>query len=267
MSEHEHELTRALETAVQAAHVAGEILLERRGKVTVEHKDGFRDLVTEADRIAEEAVNEVLLGAFPEYGIVGEETGETAGSERYRWFVDPLDGTTNYAQGLPLFATSIALEKDGELLVGVIHIPVLNETYTAVRGQGAACNGVPLRVSSEKNLENSLLVTGFPFDLAPGRPNNLDHMSALAPRTRGVRMLGTAAINMVYVATGMFEAYWQLSNAPWDVAAGAVIIEEAGGKVTDMDGSKLDLMKPRLLASNGHVHDALLGVFREGQIE
>lgn len=267
MSEQDHDLTRELAAAVRAAKIAGEILLDRRGKVTVERKGGHRDLVTEADRMAEEAVNEVLLGAFPEYGIVGEETGETIGSDGHRWFVDPLDGTTNYAQGLPLFATSIALEKDGELLVGVIHLPVLGETYTAVRGRGAWCNGHPLHVSSEDKLENALLVTGFPYDMAPGRPDNMDHILALVPQSRGVRLLGAAAIDLVYVAAGMFEAYWDLNNAPWDVAAGVLLVEEAGGKVTDMNGGPLDLFNPRMLASNGRLHDRLLGVFGEGKID
>lgn len=267
MSAHEHDTAHFLATAVRAARLAGDVLVERRGKVSVEFKGHHRDLVTEADRLAEEAVRDVLLSAFPDHGIVGEESGETAGDSEYRWFVDPLDGTTNYAQGLPLFATSIALERNGELLVGVIHAPVLGETYTAVRGRGAWRNGEPLRVSEEKQLENGLLVTGFPYDMSPGQPDNADHILTLVPRTRGVRLLGTAAIDLAYVASGLFEAYWDLTNAPWDVAAGVLLVEEAGGKVTDMTGGEFDLMRARLLASNGHLHDELLGVFREGRID
>lgn len=258
---------RHLSTAVRAAKIAGEILVERRGTVTVQLKENFKDLVTEADRLAEEAVNEVLLSAFPSHGIVGEETGETRGNDGYRWFVDPLDGTTNYAHGLPLFGTSIALEKDGELLVGVVHLPVLGDTYTAVKGRGAWRNGMPLQVSSTDRLENSLLVTGFPYDLSPGRPTNFDHMGALIRRTRGVRLLGSAAIDLLYVASGAFEAYWDLSNAPWDVAAGVLLVQEAGGTVTDMNGGELDLMNPRVLASNGHLHEQLLAVLREGRVD
>src|SRR5690606_2788884 len=267
MLEENHGLARELAAAVRAAKIAGDILLERRGSVTVELKSGHRDLVTEADRLAEEAVNNVLRRAFPAYGIVGEETGVTAGTDGHRWFVDPLDGTTNYAQGLPLFATPIALEKDGELLVGVVHLPVLDETYTAVRGRGAWKNGVPLHVSSADKLENALLVSGYPNDMSPGRPTNADHMTTLAAQSRGVRLLGAAAIDLVYVASGVFEAYWDLDNSPWDVAAGVLLVQEAGGKVTDMNGGELDLMKPRLLASNGHLHEQLLGVFREGRID
>lgn len=267
MPKQDDTLARHLATAVRAATIAGEILLERRGRVTVELKQDFRDLVTEADRLAEEAVNDILLKAFPDHGIVGEETGEKPGTDGHRWFVDPLDGTTNYAHGLPLFGTSIALEKDGELLVGVVHLPVLGETYTAVKSRGAWRNGTPLHVSSNERLEDSLLVTGFPHDLSPGRPTNLDHMSALVTKTRGVRLLGSAAVDLLYVASGVFEAYWDLSNAPWDVAAGVLLVQEAGGIVSDMTGGELDLMNPRLLASNGHLHEQLLRVLGEGQIE
>lgn len=267
MPEENHGLARELAAAVRAAKMAGDILLEKRGRVTVERKSGHRDLVTEADRLAEEAVREVLLQAFPEYGIVGEEAGVTEGTAGRRWFVDPLDGTTNYAQGLPLFATSIALEEDGRLLVGVVHLPVLDETYTAVQGRGAWKNGVPLHVSATGQLENALLVSGFPNDMSPGRPDNTDHMGTLAAKSRGVRVLGTAAIDLVYVAAGVFDGYWDLDNAAWDVAAGVLLVREAGGKVTDMTGGELDLMKPRLLASNGKLHDELLGVFREGRID
>lgn len=267
MSEQDHGTARHLATAVRAAKLAGNVLMELRGRVAVERKSGHRDLVTEADRRAEETIREVLRNAFPEHGILGEEAGVTPGSDGYRWIVDPLDGTTNYAHGLPLFATSIALERDGELLVGVIHFPVLNETYTAVRGRGAWRNGEPLRVSDETSLENALLVTGFPHDVSPGMPDNLDHIKNLLPRSRGMRTLGTAATDLVYVAAGVFDAYWDLDNAPWDVAAGVLLVQEAGGKVTDMDGGPLDLMKPRLLASNGYLHDELLAVFREGRME
>jgi len=266
LAEQNDALARHLAAAVRAAKLAGEVLMELRGKVTVERKSGHRDLVTEADRRAEAAIRQVLAAAFPDHGILGEETGATPGRDDYRWIVDPLDGTTNYAHGMPLFATSIALERDGQLLVGVVHFPALNETYTAVRGRGAWRNGEPLRVSGETRLENALLVTGFPHDFGPGKANNLDHLEALVPRSRGMRMLGTAATDLVYVASGVFDAYWDLDNAPWDVAAGVLLVEEAGGRVTDMDGGPLDLMNPRILASNGHLHDELLAVLRRGRI-
>mgnify|MGYP001253801610 CR=1 FL=1 len=261
-------LNRYLEVALQAAHTAGEILMSHRGHVAVERKSGFRDLVTVADREAEAAIRQVLLDAFPEHGLLGEEEGERQGSSVYRWLVDPLDGTTNYAHGLPHFAVSLALLGEGdELLVGVVHMPALGETYSAVRGGGAFCNGRRIRVTRAEHLDDCLLVTGFPNDVSPGRPTNVDHMENLVRRTRGVRIVGAAAVDLAYVAAGVFDAYWDLSNHAWDVAAGVLLVTEAGGTVTDMTGGPLDLYRPRLLASNGRVHEQLLAVLRAGRIE
>ena len=262
------QLERYLEVALQAARAAGEVLMQHRGRVAVERKRGFRDLVTEADRRAEQVIRQALLEAFPEHGVLGEEGGERAGESGYRWLVDPLDGTTNFAQGLPHFAVSLALEDPGhELVVGVVHMPACGETYTALRGGGAYCNGRRLRVSAAERLDDCLLVTGFPHDLSPGRPTNLDHMEALVRRTRGLRILGAAAVDLAYVAAGVLDAYWDLSNHAWDVAAGVLLVTEAGGKVTDMTGGPLDLYRPRILASNGRVHGQLLDVLRNGRID
>lgn len=256
-----------LDVAVRAAKAAGEILLAHRGRVTVERKAGFRDLVTEADRLAEAAASRTILEAFPDHSLLGEETGEHQGQSTWRWLVDPLDGTTNYAHGLPHFAVSVALVGQDGPVVGVVHLPALGETYSAARGRGAWCNGRKLSVSAASCLEDCLLVTGFPHDLSPGRPTNLDHMEALVRRSRGVRLVGAAAIDLAYVAAGVFDAYWDLSNHAWDVAAGVLLVEEAGGRVSDMAGGRLDLFRPRLLASNGQVHDELLRVFAAGQID
>lgn len=249
---------RQLEVAVAAARAAEKVLMEQRGRVRVEYKADHRDLVTAADREAEAAVIDVLHGAFPEHGILGEESDEIPTRDGHRWLVDPLDGTTNYAQGLPLFATSIGLEKDGQLLVGVIHAPVLKETYTAVRGYGALCNGRPIHVSATDTLQQSLLVTGFAHDMGGGRRKNVARMDKLIRETRGVRMLGSAAINLAFVAAGLLEAYWAPNNEAWDVAGGALIVAEAGGKVTDMAGGPLDLYRPELLATNGLVHEQMM---------
>ncbi|MBO8142486.1 MAG: inositol monophosphatase [Firmicutes bacterium] len=256
-----------MDVAVRAAKAAGEILLAHRGRVTVERKAGFRDLVTEADRLAEAAASRTILEAFPDHSLLGEETGEHQGQSTWRWLVDPLDGTTNYAHGLPHFAVSVALVGQDGPVVGVVHLPALGETYSAARGRGAWCNGRKLSVSAASCLEDCLLVTGFPHDLSPGRPTNLDHMEALVRRSRGVRLVGAAAIDLAYVAAGVFDAYWDLSNHAWDVAAGVLLVEEAGGRVSDMAGGRLDLFRPRLLASNGQVHDELLRVFAAGQID
>lgn len=258
------DLETFLAEAVRAARVAGDLLLEKRGQVGVEFKAGHADLVTEADRKAEAAVIDVLRGAFPLHGIIGEESGELPGTDGYRWLVDPLDGTTNYAHGLPLFGTSIGLERNGELLVGVLHFPVLERTYSATRGSGAWCNGERLHVSTAGDLKNSLLVTGHSHSLGAGVRENLDLLNMLVSASRGVRMLGSAAINLAYIAEGLFEAYWAPTNEVWDVAAGVLIVEEAGGKVTDMAGGELDLFRPRLLATNGLVHDDMLQALRPG---
>ncbi|OUM93300.1 MAG: hypothetical protein BAA04_13845 [Firmicutes bacterium ZCTH02-B6] len=242
--------------------------MAHRGRVAVEHKSSFRDLVTEADRRAEAAIRNVLLQAFPDHGLLGEEEGERQGQSVYRWLVDPLDGTTNYAHGLPYFAVSLALLGQGdELLVGVVHMPALGETYSAVRGGGAFCNGRRISVTGKEHLDNCLLVTGFPNDVSPGRPTNVDHMENLIRRTRGVRILGAAAVDLAYVAAGVFDAYWDLSNQAWDVAAGVLLVSEAGGTVTDMTGASLNLYRPRILASNGRVHEQLLEVLRTGRID
>lgn len=255
----ESELNTYLETAERAARAAGDLLLEKRGQVAVEYKEGFNDLVTAADREAEAVVIETLRDAFPAHRIIGEESGELAGADACRWLVDPLDGTTNYAQGLPLFGTSIGLEKDGELLVGVIHLPALEQTYSAVKGAGATCNGEPVRVSSAARLQQSLIVGGYAHNLDDEeRRRNVQLMSDLMSDTRGVRMLGSAAINLAYVAAGKIEAYWAPSNEVWDVAAGILLVREAGGAVTDLNGGDIDLFRPRLLATNGRVHEAML---------
>ncbi|HLT59345.1 MAG: inositol monophosphatase [Limnochordales bacterium] len=262
------ELQGYLETAVQAARAAGEILMAHRGRVAVERKGGFRDLVTEADRRAEQAIRAALLSAFPHHGVLGEEEGERPSDSGYRWLVDPLDGTTNFAHGLPHFAVSLALEGEGQgLLVGVVHLPALGETYTAVRGGGAYCNGRRLHVSARERLDDCLMVTGFPHDVSPGRPNNLDHMEAIVRRTRGIRIVGAAAVDLAYVAAGFLDAYWDLTNNAWDVAAGALLVTEAGGAVTDMAGGPLDLYRPRILASNGRIHEQLLEVLRAGRMD
>lgn len=260
----EQRLPTYLKTGLEAARAAGDTLLDWRGRVSIQHKADHADLVTEADREAETIIMNMLRTAFPDHECLGEETGAHAGQAAsgttgsgYRWIIDPLDGTTNYAQGLPLFATSIGLEKDGHLLVGVIHAPALGATYSALRGGGAFYNGEPMRVSDTPHVKDSLLVTGFIHDEDVIR-TNVERMPALIRSSRGVRSLGSAALNLAYVAQGVFEAYWAPANQPWDVAGGALIVQEAGGKITDMNGDPLDIFRPRLLATNGHVHEEML---------
>ena len=252
-------MTRELEVAVAAAEAAGEVLRNGFGRQhQIEYK-GEADLVTEADKEAEWKIKEVLQEAFPDYGMLTEESGELEGESDARWIVDPLDGTTNYAHGIPFFSTSIALERAGEVVVGVVHDPMANETYAAERGGGATVNGNLVGVSGTDKPAQALLGTSFadrPEEMEVG----LDIFGRLAGLARGMRRLGSGALDLCYVAVGRLDGCYEQGFSAWDVAAGVLIVEEAGGKVTDYQGSRLDLKKSKgLVASNGLVHPSLAG--------
>ena len=223
---------------------------------------GEVDLVTEADEKAEQIIKEVLGEAFPNYGVLAEEGGEFEGHGDARWIVDPLDGTTNYAHSLPIFAVSIALEKAGQVVLGVVHDPMSEETYAAERGGGATLNSQPIRVSDTDELVQALLATGFPYD-RDEIPAVLDLFGRFAMLTQGMRRLGSAALDMCYVAAGRLDGYYERGIKAWDIAAGSVILEEAGGKVTDYQGHELDLGGQEVMVSNGLLHPALVRVTNE----
>jgi len=250
--------------AVGAAEEAGAILLERFGKAKVEYK-GEIDLVTDADRASEKRIIEIISEAFPEHGIYAEESGERASKAQVRWLVDPIDGTTNYAHGFPLFAVSIAVEVEGQIVVGVVYNPVYQEKYTAIRGRGAWLNGERIRVSATAELDKSMLVTGFPYHVRTSADNNMDHFINFTMRSRAVRRLGSAALDLAYVARGALEGYWEAHLNPWDLAAGWLLVEEAGGKVTDLRGRPLTYEARQILATNGKVHDQMLSVLALGK--
>lgn len=253
-----------MQVAVQAAKRAGEIQMEFMGRAKVELKSGPSDLVTEADRLCEKEVRAIIASAFPDHGFLGEEGNEAdAGSSGFRWLVDPIDGTTNYAHGVPLFAVSIGLEDKDGLRLGVIYAPALGELYTAERGKGAFLNGEPIRVSDASNLEQSLLVTGFPHSSNPCELGNIGLFKAFTHRTRGVRRLGSAAINLAWVAAGRVDGFWEIGVNAWDVAAGAVLVAEAGGRTTEFSGHDYRLTSPQVIASNGRIHDAMMKVISE----
>jgi myo-inositol-1(or 4)-monophosphatase len=222
---------------------------------TVRYK-GEVDLVTEVDEQAEQVISEILLGAFPAYGMLAEEGGTLVGEADARWIVDPLDGTTNYAHGLPIFCVSIALERSGEVILGVIHDPITEEVYVAERGRGATLNGEPIRVSDTEELIQALIATGFPHDHAE-MPEALELFGRFAAMTRGMRRLGSTALDLCYVASGRLDGYHERGIWAWDIAAGALILEEAGGKVTDYRGGELDLEGREIVASNGALHPAM----------
>jgi len=245
--------------AVEAARRTGAYLREHRHAVrTVDRKTSAINLVTEIDRGAEALIVGFLRDRFPGHGILGEEGGEIAGDGRHRWIIDPLDGTTNFVHGLPVYAVSIALVEWGRPIVGVVYDPSLDECFAAERGAGATLNGVRVRVSATAALEESLLATGFPYNIRETADTNLTEYAAFARRCRMVRALGSAALCLAWVAAGRLDGYWELRLGSWDVAAGALMVEEAGGCVTSLDGSPLDLAAPSVVASNGPIHGEIV---------
>src|SRR5262245_21959069 len=250
--------------ATEAARAAGELLLsELAGARRIAFKGAPTNLVTEMDARAEALILGRLRAAFPDDAILAEETGSAMGRSGRRWIVDPLDGTTNYAHGLPLFAVSIALEVAGRVELGVVHDPVHDELFVAERGAGAVVNDKKLEVSRAATLDEALLATGFPYNIRETDDNNLREYAAFSVRAQGARRLGSAVLYLAWVAAGRLDGYWELRLGPWDAAAGSLLVEEAGGRVTDIDGAPLNIDEPRMLATNGIIHDEMLAVLRE----
>jgi myo-inositol-1(or 4)-monophosphatase len=247
-----------LSSALDAARGAGRLLREELGGARrISHKRSVIDLVTEMDQRSERFIVERLLDAFPDHGVLAEEGGATRGRSEYRWVIDPLDGTTNYAHGLPVFAVSVALEHAGVVELGVAYDPTRDECFVAERGHGATLGGEPIRVSTTPSLDGALLVTGFPYDIRTTAETNLPEYAALSVRAQAVRRLGSAVLDLCYVACGRFDGFWELALGPWDMAAGGLIVQEAGGRVTNVRGGPWRLEGPGILASNGLVHDAI----------
>jgi myo-inositol-1(or 4)-monophosphatase len=258
------DLSAERRVAIEAARAAGELLREElAGARRIAYKGSPTNLVTEMDARAEALVVDAVLGTFPADAILAEERGTQTGRSGRRWIIDPLDGTTNYAHGLPLYAVSIALEVEGGVRLGVVYDPSHRDLYVAERGAGAFCNDVRLSVSATATLDRSLLATGFPYDIRTSADNNLREYAAFAVRARGVRRLGSAVLYLAWLAAGRFDGYWELRLGPWDVAAAGLMVEEAGGRLTAIDGGPLDLEAPTVLASNGNIHDEMLAVLRE----
>jgi myo-inositol-1(or 4)-monophosphatase len=258
----EKELRRFLRVAVRACRAAGRIQMAAFGTaLEVEHK-GEIDLVTAIDRRSEEAIIAILTGAFPDHDCLAEESPPTEGVSDYRWVVDPLDGTTNYSRGFPVFCSSIALTFQEKALVGAIYNPVLRELFTALRGGGAFLNGKRVHVTRQKHLSAGFLATGFPYDIRRSRRNNLDHFSRFATRCLAIRRAGAAALDLAYVAAGRFDGFWELKLKPWDMAAGALLVEEAGGRVTLPGGRPFSLKARDIVASNGAIHDQMLNLLK-----
>jgi myo-inositol-1(or 4)-monophosphatase len=254
-----------LTTAIEAAREAGKFLREGVGKIkTIERKQGeATNLVTEFDRQAEAMIIAKIRERFPLHDILAEESGSHAIASDYRWVIDPLDGTTNYAHSMPLFSVSIGVEYRGEIVAGVVYDPSADELFSAEKGKGAFCNGTRLHVSSVDTLINSLLVTGFPYTIREHPGRILDHFNNFVMEAQGVRRLGSAAIDLAYIAAGRLDGYWELTLHPWDKAAGVLLVKEAGGLVTDFLGNPDSIYTPTTLASNGIIHPAMLDVLRK----
>jgi myo-inositol-1(or 4)-monophosphatase len=243
------------------AREAGTLLMGYlAGSVTIEYK-GEVDLVTEADRASEKLIVERLRARWPQHGIVAEEGTRSETAAEYLWYVDPLDGTTNFAHGYPVFCVSIALaRRDGELQVGVLYDPTRDELFAAERGQGARLNGQPIQVSKTKRLAESILGTGFPSHKRHKNPN-IFFYHQITLRSHGVRRAGSAALDLANVACGRYDGFWEFNLNPWDTGAGVLLVEEAGGKVTRFDGSPFRLDSREVLASNGLIHQELISEF------
>ena len=255
------------QVALRAARAAGRIHLKRLSRINVNRKSNSIDLVTEADQESEAAILDVIHRAFPTHAFLGEETGASHHQSDHRWIVDPLDGTTNFAHGYPQFCVSIAYEHKGRVQFGVVYDALKKETFTAHRGRGARFNGKPMRVSTCDFLSAALLETGFPYDRRERRRYYMCFWEAFMMRVQGVRRTGAAALDLCYVAAGRVDGFWEFGLKPWDVAAGALIVEESRGRATNMDGTPLDLAGGNILASNGRLHDQMIETIAEARPE
>ena len=249
-----------LATAIAAVVRAGEFQIARFGRDMRVDKKGAIDLVTEIDIAIERAFRKIVAERFPDHVVLGEEfeqSGERDRVPRYCWVFDPVDGTTNYAHGLPIFCSSLALEIDGQAVVGAIYDPNRRELFTAQRGAGAWLNGVPMKVSTSGTLIDSLLVTGFPYSVQQDAAELVGLFGEFLGKARAVRRLGSAALDLCYVAAGRLDGFWEQKLNPWDMAAGALLVEEAGGRVTSSDGAPFTSRSGSILATNGRIHDAM----------
>ena len=246
--------------AVDLARKSGALLKEKFSQTHKIQYKGDIDIVTEADKLSEDLIIETIKRNFPDHGILSEESPAITGAGKLRWIIDPLDGTTNYYHGYPVFCVSVALENEGTIVLGVIYDPMREDMFVAIRGEGAYLNDKKLKVSSVNNLSRSLLATGFPYDIRDSKENNLDYFNAMAINVQAIRRAGSAALDLAYLAAGRFDGFWELKLKPWDTAAGCLMVEEAGGVISDIAGQKWHLQSPSLLASNGLIYEQMIKV-------
>jgi myo-inositol-1(or 4)-monophosphatase len=252
------------DTAIEAVQVAGRVLLDTtKTGFRIHHKNAV-NLVTDADRKAEQAAVDQIRKVYPDHQILAEERGMDSQSQSpFKWIIDPLDGTTNYAHGFPSYCVSIGLEYQQQCFLGVVLDPTRQELFVGETGRGASLNGRPIRVSKTPSLDAALLVTGFAYDIRESTDNNLGYFARFSLCAQGVRRTGTAALDLCYVACGRLDGYWEFKLSPWDMAAGMVIVQEAGGKITDFQGGPFSVYGQQVVASNGLIHEAMLRVIHQ----
>lgn len=250
-----------IDDIIKISKEAGELIRNAFGKThSVEFKTNELNLVTEMDKASEKLITDFIKNKYPTHGILAEEGSEINKSAEYLWVIDPLDGTTNFAHGLPIFAVSIGVQKNGETIAGVVYDVMRNVIYSAEKRKGSFENGRKIFVSKNENLGHSVLVTGFPYNIKENPDKASERFIAFLKKARAIRRLGSAAIDFCYVASGVFDGFWEVSLHPWDICAGKLIVEEAGGVVTDFDGDKIDIYSKRILATNSLVHKKMIDV-------
>jgi myo-inositol-1(or 4)-monophosphatase len=253
------------DTLLKAIAAAGELIRTHfNGPFSIEHKEGVNNLVTEIDRLAEEAIICIIQADFPDHSIMGEEGGAQDKGGEYQWIIDPIDGTVNFAHGIPLCCVSIGLKKGGKMLLGAVYNPMMNELFFAEQGKGAFLNDQPIRVSAKSDFSHACLVTGFPYQWPDTAEHPIKTFERLVLQGLPVRRLGSAAIDLCWVACGRFDGFWEYNLNAWDVAAGYLIVTEAGGKVTDFDGNPYDVYGRQTLATNGLIHEDLRRAINAG---
>jgi myo-inositol-1(or 4)-monophosphatase len=244
---------------LEIAGIAGEIICEGFGKnFQIEYKTNEKNLVTEIDKKSEKTIMDFISKKYPTHNILTEESGEYKKDSEYLWVIDPLDGTTNFAHSLPIFAVSIGVLKKDEIIAGVVYDVMQNIFYSAEKGSGSFANDKQIKVSDNDKIGLGVLVTGFPYNVADNPDNAFERFESLTKQARAVRRLGSAAIDFCYVARGVFDGFWEVSLQPWDLCAGKLLVEEAGGIVTDFNGKEIDIFTPQILASNKKIHQQMI---------
>jgi myo-inositol-1(or 4)-monophosphatase len=253
-----------IDDIIEISRKAGSIIKEGFGTTfNIEYKTNESNLVTEIDKASEEMIIDFIKEKYPTHSILAEEGGDVKRNSEYLWVVDPLDGTTNFAHGLPIFSVSIGVQKNSETIVGVVYDVIRDIVFTAEKGSGAFANSERIKVSNVNKLEHSLLVTGFPYNIAENPEGAFERFTILTKKSRGMRRLGSAAIDFCYLASGVFDGFWEVHLHPWDICAGKLIVEEAGGIVTDFKGNSIDIFSKKILSSNNQIHKQITDVMEE----